>query len=91
MTYQITQGKGKEGENCNRTACQTPRSANHFNTVTQAWYCFECACTIEAYAQIDGMSFYPGTVADLVRPLSPADKLKVGRMQLLLEEPGGAE
>lgn len=87
MNYQITDGKGKQGQNCNRTACQMPNSANYYNNSTRAWYCFECACTIEAYAQIDGMSFYEGTVAELIKPLSQHEKLLVGRLQMVLQEP----
>lgn len=91
MNYEITPGKGLQGENCNRTACQMPHMAKYYNTAMDAWYCFQCACTIEAYAQIDGMSIYPGTVADLVRPLSIEDKFRVARMHLILDEPEALE
>lgn len=46
----ISEGKGKQGENCNRTACQEPKSAHFFNKATNAWYCEECAYKIEASA-----------------------------------------
>ena len=45
----ILPGKGKEGENCNRTACQVD-GAYYFNKGTRAWYCQQCAETIEASA-----------------------------------------
>lgn len=54
----ITPGKGLEGKNCNRTACQAPDSAHFFNKITQAWYCFNCASLIEAAANKDDLSFY---------------------------------
>lgn len=87
----ITPGKGLQGENCNRTACQAPKSANHYNKETRKWYCFKCACTIEAYAQIDNLSFYPGTVADLIEQLSHQERLQVARCQLTLPEPEAAK
>lgn len=91
MTYEITPGKGMQGENCNVTACQRPHSADYYNVSMRAWYCFQCACTIEAWAHIDGMSHFPGTVSDLIRPLEPNDKLKVARLQLILDEPEALE
>jgi hypothetical protein len=45
----ITKGKGKEGQNCNRTACQA-KGAYFFNKSTRAWYCRRCAEMIEASA-----------------------------------------
>lgn len=56
----ITDGKGKEGLNCNVTACQRPNSAHHFNTVMRAWYCRNCAEDIQYWAVKAGMSFYEG-------------------------------
>jgi hypothetical protein len=50
--------KGVQGENCNVTHCQAPKSAFHFNSVTKAWYCRSCAARIESAAKCDGMSFY---------------------------------
>lgn len=41
--------KGKEGCNCNRTACQQP-GALFFNCGTRAWYCYECAKDINEFA-----------------------------------------
>lgn len=38
----VGQGKGKKGENCNRTACQAP-GAYWYNHSTQAYYCRTCA------------------------------------------------
>jgi len=55
---EITAGKGKQGENCNVTHCQKPKSAKHYNKVMCAWYCYECATKIEAVARRDGQSFY---------------------------------
>lgn len=52
--------KGQKGLNCNVTACQKPNSAHHFNNVTKAYYCLECAQKIEYWANKDGMSFYKG-------------------------------
>ena len=46
---EILPGKGKEGKNCNRTACQAP-GAYFFNKGTRAWYCRHCAEQIEASA-----------------------------------------
>ena len=54
----ITPGKGFKGKNCNVTHCQKPESAKHFNRVTRAWYCFECASRIEASANLDGNSWF---------------------------------
>ena len=39
--------KGKEGANCNRTACQSP-GAYFYNWSTRAWYCRRCAEMIQA-------------------------------------------
>lgn len=54
----VEQGKGLKGQNCNVTHCQAPNSAHHYNRVTQAWYCIDCAMRIEESARRDGMSFY---------------------------------
>lgn len=51
-------GKGLKGQNCNVTHCQAPNSAHHYNRVTHAWYCIDCAMRIEKSARLDGMSFY---------------------------------
>lgn len=53
-----TIGKGKEGLNCNVTACQRPNSARHFNTVMEAWYCRRCAEDIQYWSRKDGMSLF---------------------------------
>lgn len=53
-----TPGKGKQGLNCNVTACQRPDSANHYNKVMHAWYCRGCAEDIERWAKVDGMSLF---------------------------------
>ena len=58
MSNVIQPGKGKQGLNCNVTACQAPDSAHHYNTVMQAWYCRRCAEDIEYWANKDGNSFY---------------------------------
>lgn len=50
--------KGVKGEACNVTHCQAPKSAHHYNRITQAWYCLDCATRIERAAKSDGMSFY---------------------------------
>jgi len=50
--------KGKQGKNCNVTHCQEPNSAHHYNRITQAWYCRDCAERIERCAKADGMSFF---------------------------------
>lgn len=55
---EITEGKGKKGQNCNVTHCQEPDSAHFFNKVMQAWYCWRCATRIEKAANRDDMSFY---------------------------------
>lgn len=86
-TKELLPGKGLKGENCNRTACQAPNSAHYYNNQTRKYYCFECACTIEAYAQIEEMSFYEGTVADLIKPLTRTEKISVARLQMHLQEP----
>lgn len=54
-----TPGKGKQGLNCNVTACQKPNSAHYYNTVMRAWYCRDCAERIEYAANRGGNSFYP--------------------------------
>jgi len=41
--------KGVEGGNCNRTACQQP-GAIWYNTGTRAYYCRNCAITIQREA-----------------------------------------
>ena len=61
MAYEqkaITPGKGVQGENCNVTACQAPKSAFHYNHVMRKWYCRECATKIQHAAKMAGMSFY---------------------------------
>ena len=55
-----TENKGKQGENCNVTHCQKPKSAHHYNKVMHAWYCIQCATDIEEYANKDGLSFFDG-------------------------------
>ncbi len=54
-----TPGKGKEGENCNVTACQAPESAFYFNTAMNAWYCHSCAYEINRFAKMDGQDLFP--------------------------------
>ena len=39
--------KGKQGGNCNRTACQGP-NAVYFNHSTRAYYCKKCAHWLNA-------------------------------------------
>ena len=58
----LSAGKGKQGQNCNVTACQAPNSANHYNTAMQAWYCRRCATDIEHWANVDGNSFFSDLV-----------------------------
>ena len=60
MDYPITEGKGLEGQNCNRTACQEPNSAHYYNTGTKAYYCLECAMKINRSALRDGYDLFPG-------------------------------
>jgi len=70
---EMTEGKGIQGENCNRTACQKPKSANYYNTVTRKWYCLQCAREIEKSANRDGMSFYPALQTE-PKPVSTVAK-----------------
>lgn len=39
----VSSSKGAKGENCNRTACQAPKSAHYYNIGTRAYYCIVCA------------------------------------------------
>lgn len=59
MDYPITKGKGLEGQNCNRTACQEPNSAYYYNSATKAWYCRNCMQKINRSALRDGYDLFP--------------------------------
>lgn len=53
--------KGKQGKNCNRTACQKP-FAFFRNSGTNAYYCLECAVDIGVFAlctKNSAMELYP--------------------------------
>jgi ribosomal protein L37AE/L43A len=68
----ISEGKGKQGENCNRTACQEPKSAHFYNTATRAWYCEDCAYKIEASARhFDKTSLFEGLDERTLRMYKP--------------------
>lgn len=58
MSKEITEGKGKRGENCNVTHCQEPKSAYYYNHVMDAFYCRRCAMRIQRAAKNEGLSFY---------------------------------
>jgi len=62
---ELTPGKGKEGENCNVTACQEPESAFYYNKVMHAYYCEHCARDIERFAQMDGLSLFDNLNEDI--------------------------
>jgi len=42
----ISEGKGKEGQNCNRVACQLENSAHFQHVHNGQWYCADCAWEI---------------------------------------------
>lgn len=44
--------KGKQGGNCNVTACQKP-GATWWNTSTRAYYCAHCASEINGWSKHD--------------------------------------
>lgn len=48
--------KGKQGGNCNRTACQLP-NAYYYNTGTGAYYCDSCAYDIGTHDM--GLNLFP--------------------------------
>ena len=60
MGYQLerlmSEDKGKKGGTCNRTVCSAP--AQHYNVVMRAYYCEECARTIQEYADGDGLVLF---------------------------------
>jgi len=62
--------KGKQGRNCNITACQRP-NAWFFNGGTHAYYCFDCAWDIRKFNlrphSDDGFVLFPQWDADLER------------------------
>jgi hypothetical protein len=56
----ILPGKGLQGENCNRRACQRS-GAYYFNKSTRAYYCQACAEMIEASSlSYGGLSIFEG-------------------------------
>lgn len=72
-----TPGKGLKGQNCNRTACQRPNSAHHFNRVMNAHYCIDCAQMIEAAANSDGESFYTDIIGTEIRAREYPEQEKI--------------
>lgn len=61
-------GKGLEGLNCNRTACQLPNSAHWQHKDSKAFYCMNCAWDINEYAiRVHNMDLFPALTAELAR------------------------
>ena len=63
--YEVTEGKGKEGENCNVTHCQKAKSAYYYHKDIHAWYCLACATDIQQFATEDhNVTLFPALLED---------------------------
>lgn len=68
--------KGKQGGNCNVTACQRP-GAWFLNSGTRAYYCFSCAADIRKFnkPEEDGFTLFEQWDEDLARYNAAMEKL----------------